>query len=54
MRFSSSTSLACSENRHTGMGELPGILKCDKKDGGQGSVWEEPELQVIIHLLWNF
>lgn len=29
-------------------------FKCDKKDGGKGNVWEEPELQRIIRLLWNF
>lgn len=53
MRFSSDTSNACSDNR---LKEVENHLecKCDKKFFGQGSVLEEPELQIIISLLWNF
>ena len=29
-------------------------FECDKKDVGQGNVLEEPELEIIISLLWNF
>lgn len=51
MRFSSDTSAGRTDLRRW---ENRMELKCDKKDGGKGNVWKEPEIQRIIRRLWNF
>lgn len=52
MRLSSDTLNACSDNKPKENNHLE--FRCDKKVLGQGNIQEEPELQIIISLLWSF